>query len=357
LKWRGGLKFRFKLVKNEFYSGRIGVLFQPVETGGSLATTTTDLGLAYNRVIVDIRTTNTFEIHVPYTSIKTYLERGENFGSVVVYVVDPLVCPDNLAGDVPILIEVAGCEDFEYADYIPLSLGPMVPFAAQSGTEVEVHRLGESAKPSLAASKVAIGERFTSLRQLSKIFSYRGQTLTYNAAQALWTNPFTVFFAGQPTSVATAYTFPEMGFDTVNLIMACYGIHLGSMRVQAFPTLATGESSTFQYGLNRFTGTNGQWVPTSFEWVRRFVDYPKEDIDLIIPAFTKFAGRTLAGMLGNSLIGSPVGPTGVGSTSNGPSIRLWSGASPTQLIWFRQFSDDGTCTNFVSVPGISSTGY
>lgn len=356
-KWRGGLKIRLKLVKNEFYSGRIGVLFQPVEPGGSATTTTSDLGLAYNRVIIDVRTSNTFEIHIPYTSVNAYLPISQGFGSIVIFVVDPLVCPDNLAGSVPILIEVAGCEDFEYAEYSPQNVGPMVPYAAQSGTEVEVFKLGEISRPTLAPAKVAIGERFTSLRQLAKIYCYHGNGYTYDAGKAQYYNPFAVLFAGQPTSPATAYIYPELGFDTINLIMACYGKHLGSMRVQAYPTLNSGQSTTMMYGLKRVAGVISQATVSSFEWTRNFLNVPREDIDVIIPAYTQTAGRTLPGMLANANLGAPIAPTGVGSTQNSLVTRIWSGASPTSLPFFRQFSDDGTCTNFVSVPGISPTGY
>lgn len=356
-KWRGGLKIRLKLVKNEFYSGRLGVLFQPVEPGGSLATTTADLGLAYNRVIIDIRTSNTYEIHVPYTSVNAYLDAAEGFGSIVIFVVDPLVCPDNMAGTVPILIEVAGCEDFEYAEYSPQNVGPMVPYAAQSGNEVQVFKLGETGRPSLAPAKVAIGERFTSLRQLTKLYCFKGNFYTYDAAKTQYYNPFTVLFAGQPTSPATAYIYPELGFDTVNLIMACYGKHLGSMRVQAIPTQSSGQTTTMQYGLGRVSGTITQFTVSAFNWCRNMLHVPREDIDVIVPAFTKTAGRALPAMLSNANLGAPILPTGVGVTNNCLVTRVWSGGAPSSFCFYRQFSDDGTCTNFVSIPGISPTGY
>lgn len=356
-KWRGGIKLRIKLVKNEFYSGRIGVLFQPLEPGGSLVTTTSDLGLAYNRTIIDIRTSNTFEIHVPYTSVNPYLNANEGYGSIVFYVVDPLVCPDNLAGTVPILFEVAGCEDFEYAEPLALNVGPMVPYAVQSGKEVEVFKLGEIGKPTLAPAKVAIGERFTSLRQYAKIFCHHGQVLTYDSTKTQFYNPFAVVYAGQPTSPATAYTYPEVGFDSQNLILSCYGKHLGSMRVQAYPAQTTGQTATFQYGLTRIAGVLVQWTPTAYNWVRNMITCPREDIDVIVPAYTKTAGRSLPGMVANGLLGTPVAPTGVGSTTNGLSVRLYIGGTPGTMAFFRQFSDDGTCTNFVSIPGLSPVSY
>lgn len=348
-KYRGGLKFKFKLVKNEFYSGRIGAFFQPLETGGVLATATSDLALGYQRTIIDIRTTREFEIEIPFISVHPYKNIDEGFGNLVLYVVDPLVCPDNMAGTIPILVEVCAADDFEYADFGYVGHIPMAPFTTQSGLEVETFKMGKDSKPTMGPSKVAIGERFSSLRQVAKMFSTFTSTYTYSAAEGQTFNPFLVTYRSQGTSLATAPTAPTCTGDVVNLIMSLYGVHFGSMRVQFFYN--TTGNTAFRYGTADPTSDIilGNST-TSVYGIRGFAQTNDETADFIIPAFTHDAGRALPAVLVNTNAATPVSPAGVGRSTRALFIRTFAGTGPTGAFYSRQGSDDFNCTHFVSIP-------
>jgi len=347
-KYRGGLRFKFKLVKNEFYSGRIGVFFQPLETGGTTASSTSDLALGYQRTIIDVRTTREFEVEVPYVSVHPYKAVTEGFGSVVLYVVDPLVCPDNMPNTVPILVEVSALDDFEYADYYFTGHTPMSPFSAQAGPEVEVFKMGSDSRATLGPSKVAIGERFTSLRQIAKMFSWTIHTLTYNSSQVQFFCPFLITYWSQGTSLATAPTASPTSSDVLNLIMSCYGTIFGSMRVQVLYN--TTGNTLYEYGVTDQNDTVSQGNITNHYFARGFMNTNDEIGDFIIPAFTADAGRAQPSVLTNTNAATPVGPSGVGKCQRALTIRTIAGTAPTGVLFFRQASDDFNCTNFVSVP-------
>lgn len=350
-KYRGGLKFKFKLVKNEFYSGRIGAFFQPLETGGVLATSTSDLALGYQRTIIDVRATREFEIHVPFVSVHPYKENIEGFGNVVLYVVDPLVCPDNLAGSIPILVEVCGADDFEYADFNYVGHCPMAPFSVQSGLEIETFEMGKSSSPTMGPSKVAIGERFSSFRQVAKMFSLFTTTITFSSATGQSISPFLVTYYSQGTSLATAPTAPVSKGDLVNLIMSLYGVHFGSMRVQAFYE-STGNTN-IRYGTaDGAADLVSQWPISNWYWTRGFINTNDEVLDIILPAFTADAGRALPAVLVNANAATPVAPAGIGKTTRALHSRYFAGTAPTLIHYSRQASDDFNCTHFVSTPVI-----
>jgi len=347
-KYRGGIKFTFKLVKNEFYSGRIGVFFQPLETGGTLATATSDLGLGYQRTIIDVRTTREFEVDVPYVSVHPYKAVSEGFGNVVVYVVDPLVCPDNMPNTVPILVEVSALDDFEYADYAFIGHVPMSPFSAQAGPEIEVFKMGTDSKATLGPSKVAIGEKFTSLRQIAKMFSWTTKSYTFNSGSAQAYSPFLINFWSQGTSLATTPTSSPTSGDMLNLILSLYGTHFGSMRVQGL--YHTTGNTIFEYGTQDQNDTITQGSISNHYWARGFMNTNDETADFILPSYTADAGRAQPSVLCNTSAATPISPSGVGKTNRAIVFRTIAGSTPTDLFFFRQASDDFNCTNFVSVP-------
>jgi len=347
-KYRGGIRYRFKLVKNEFYSGRIGVFFQPLETGGVPSAATSDLGLGYQRTIIDIRTTREFEVEVPFVSVHPYKAVSEGFGAVVLYVVDPLVCPDNMPNTVPILVEVSALDDFEYADFAFVGHTPMSPFTAQAGPEVEVFKMGSDSKATLGPSKTAIGEKFTSLRQVANMFSWTTHSITYNSGLAQGFSPFMINFWSQGTSLATAPTPSPTSGDVVNLIMSLYGTAFGSMRVQVLYN--TAGNTIFEYGTSDQSDTITQGGVSNHYFTRGIINTNDEIGDFILPAYTADAGRAQPSVLSNTSAATPISPSGVGKNQRSVVVRTIAGTAPTGIFFFRQASDDFSCTNFVSVP-------
>jgi hypothetical protein len=109
--WRGSIRFKFKIVKTEFHSGRLSFAFYPTDDVASYVADP----YYVNRVIVDIRDTTEVELIVPYISRTPWQYIGDRIGVVAIDVVDPLVAPSTVSSTVTLLCEVAGGDDFEVA--------------------------------------------------------------------------------------------------------------------------------------------------------------------------------------------------------------------------------------------------
>lgn len=352
-KWRGGLKFRVKLVKNEFYSGRIGIAFAPIEPGGTYAIGLTDYAVQYNRAIIDIRGRTEFEFMVPYSSVRNYLTQSLQFGTVNVFVVDPLVAPDSCPNNITLLVEVAGADDMEYFDPVTPSYTPCLPYSIQSGNEevlVECFCLGKDGSPSLAVDKAAIGERFDSLRQLVKKLCFKtGMFVSAGAGTGVRFMPFWISVAKQLTSLATTPTTPNYPVDFVSLIAACYGITTGSMRVQLTPSASGTRLVMFGCSSNN-AGSTTMTVDGNAPDVRTIFSVDKEGVaDFQVPGYNQYLGRPTAANL------SCTAATLVPGTYPGTNIRsvalvcVTSDALGTVTVT-RQAADDFNCLWFVATP-------
>jgi hypothetical protein len=130
-KYRGSIRFTYKLVKTEFHSGRLLVVF------GAGTQNTADINFtntAYtHREILDIRESTEFTFVCPYASTRPYhdipsgiggsADPHTTYGYISVYVLNPLVAPPTVSQTVTMLVEVSAAEDFEFA--IPSMLRTM----------------------------------------------------------------------------------------------------------------------------------------------------------------------------------------------------------------------------------------
>lgn len=117
--YRGGFKFKVKIAKTKFHSGRLLLGFQPLTP---TLTVPTDILIPnpvttgfYKSVIWDLREGNEMEFEVPYICAEPYLKNEIPFGSFFIVVLEPLVGPDTVASSAPIVVEVAGMPDLEFA--------------------------------------------------------------------------------------------------------------------------------------------------------------------------------------------------------------------------------------------------
>ncbi|MCW4014201.1 MAG: hypothetical protein NWF07_14615, partial [Candidatus Bathyarchaeota archaeon] len=168
-RWRGGIRYRFKLVKTAFHRGRLAVAFYPGLSGGAG-------NLAYSelvfREIVDVNLTSEFEVCCPYMVAPPWLYGQAPIGVLHVYVVDPLVAPATVSNSVNVLVEVAAAEDIQFACPVNWQVEPYCPSTAQSGesyTEVSCFELGPKIrKPNYRLAAETTGEVVKSVRQLIK---------------------------------------------------------------------------------------------------------------------------------------------------------------------------------------------
>lgn len=359
-KWRGGIKFRVKLVKNEFYSGRLGVIFCPIEPGGNMYPQLGNLGVEYNRAIIDIRGRREFEFILPYSSVRNYLLRNEQFGIASIYVIDPLVAPDSCPNNVALLIEVCGADDFEYIDPSLPRTNVILPFAPQAGvTETEIldcYCLGKTVVPSLAVDKAAIGERVTSLRQLIKrVGSKFNDKRTWVTGNAVTFSPFWTSVYRQYTSISTAPTVSTYQTDFFSLITACYGITTGSVRVQFWssgyaPDTTVRVCTNDDYAHTNMLDNTGDTASQNLSFI---TPISKEGcVDVQVPAYNLYLGRpTIANLF--TAVGSIV-PSAVGAT---PRYIQLTPLDSTQAVGTtvqvtRQAADDFNCLWFVATPSL-----
>lgn len=185
--WRGSVNLTIKVVKTEFHSGRLMIVFAPGKNISPASMTYANSEYLY-REVLDLRTSNEITFSIPFVATVPYLQRGDHFGIVRFYVVNPLRAPSSVSSTVTILTEVAWGADFEVAFHRPIDVNGLRPVLyTQAGVG---ERVGEelrgtqiaSTPPSigsgpaqqsgeLAPSRFCIGERILSLRQLIKRFT------------------------------------------------------------------------------------------------------------------------------------------------------------------------------------------
>lgn len=178
--YRGSMKYRFKIVKTDFHSGRISIDFNP-EARSYISPPMLDTNAPYiHRQIIDIRDFNEFEIEFPFISpnpyIGTYNNGNTHFGRIEIRVVDPLVAPATVASNITFIMEVAMSDDAEFAgrsnhycriyDTIEvqsnsMTIGSTTPLFEQNDT-----------------AKYCIGEKIINVRALLK----RYESLHYESA-------------------------------------------------------------------------------------------------------------------------------------------------------------------------------
>jgi len=213
--WRGGINLKFDFVANQFYSMRIGVAYfsglRTIDIPGSIAIDEIDM---VPKVVCDLKNTMdcTFNIpwsmHTPYlqTRIASRNSTGTGFtfaslddpnyslGTVVMYVINPLVHPAQVPGTIPVNVFIYADKDIEFEDpsfhlYGPVST-PIPAFtdseeyliAMSNSTTMNLNTeaasglpdhslLVEPSKISSAFAQASIGEKITSLRQITRMFS------------------------------------------------------------------------------------------------------------------------------------------------------------------------------------------
>lgn len=238
--WRGNVIIHFKLVKTEFHSGRLLVSFSPNPEDFTAPTPNVATNVQYiHKTIIDIRMGNEFSIEIPYADIALY--RPTSFtdprsitGVLNVQVLDRLVAPDTVPGDIIILAEVSGAPNLQFG--FPQNPGtvPYAPITVQSGRECKLIETvvgsakAESEDLSIFPS-MALGESINSLRQHIKRggFCYTTPVVGAGGVQVF---PFVLGIAlGNGTTTPDGLaTVPR---DPMNWIASFYTLSRGSVRI------------------------------------------------------------------------------------------------------------------------------
>ena len=169
-RWRGGIRYRFKMVKTAFHRGRLVVAFYPGINGTAGTLSTSEMVF---REIVDVSLTSEFEVCCPYLLPTPWRSAGQSMGVLHIYVLDPLVAPTTVSTSVTILMEVSADTDMQFAAPATWLYEPYCPSTAQAGgeeyTETPCFVLGPKASsPNDMLTAQTSGETVKSIRQLLK---------------------------------------------------------------------------------------------------------------------------------------------------------------------------------------------
>jgi hypothetical protein len=125
--WRGSIEYRITAICSEYHRGKYRIWYQPSQSDGVATTTYTVSSKAYN-AIIDLATTRTVTLRVPYTAVVpfNYVNgQGPQFvvgttpslighGLLHFDVINRLTCPKNTA-DAYFIVEMRAGEDFQFA--------------------------------------------------------------------------------------------------------------------------------------------------------------------------------------------------------------------------------------------------
>lgn len=330
--WRGGMKFRFKIVKTEFHSGRLIFAYAP-NMGLATAPPTVDTSTFLVREIVDIRDTTEVEICVPYVVPELYTTAYYNSGAPAVnsagtfYIMvgDPLVAPSSVTASVHLLVEVCGAPDFEVAIPAGNNMTAVIPFATQCGALKDVvvsdtclfesqssylkHDCVEFGMDSsdLQASVVAIGERAESFRQLIKratpLLPSSGTYPSGTAGQSFTFNAYALNPAFETGSIGGTLVEDTFRCDFINTLSLCYVYNNGGMRLY-LPTAGNYTSTYVSVTVDRDPskyqlGTSAlyqSYTPTRVAPTQLYTN--NDDAPHVsVPAYSRTIGRTSAAQI------------------------------------------------------------
>lgn len=247
--WRGSVRITLKIVKTEFHSGRIEVVYVPQEPmgpNGVAPTTSSAANRPYlHREVIDIRMGNQVDLLIPYTSIAPYRNTVDSLatiGNIQVYSLNPLVAPASVSNSITFLVEVAAGEDFEVAQPRNHNIFPVIPTAPQMSFSTKKNDnaiitdvIGNSSSRASThiEARTCIGEKIMSLNSLLKsadivqVFPAPGGSGLNNISY----DPYSIGIAYNNAGTVTGI---ENGasIDNYGVLGSCYVFSRGGVRVR-----------------------------------------------------------------------------------------------------------------------------
>lgn len=234
--YRGGIRYTFKIIKTEFHSGRVSVTFNPLVPGQAATTISVANAPFVHREIIDIREGNSFDFIVPYVSLTPYKQCSDNFGEIVVRVINPLIAPATVSSTIVFLVEVAGAPDFEVAfPAMNVAVRPTAVYNPQSSSfipkadknSITSSVIGQSRllHDNHMSARSCVGEKVVSILSYLKRNFFFGTAATANISF----DPVLVSLA-KTTAASNATNGPHN--DPYSFISSWYALSRGSIRVK-----------------------------------------------------------------------------------------------------------------------------
>lgn len=374
--WRGGFKFVFKFVKTEFHSGRLALTFVPNHAYTAPPVVTLTNTAYVHREILDIRGINEFEFIVPYIAPTEWLytsasgRQDDYIGRLYVHVVDTLLCPGTVPQRLDWIVEVAGCDDLEFAVPQRCDIQPIVPTAFQRGVrwqmnaeDTEVEQLGPIGgavhqRPDMHAFEDTIGEFNCSLRQILK----RGLAINasnYAKNNTVLINPHLLKWLRN----APGAPLGGVEYDPFNTIASFYANSRGSMRIGVYTNFleTTADQSILISHYLAEVGIASQWITAAPGWTASQVQWRTNGMGkaismrsiggttVSIPQYTNRHSRVIGNQV-STHINTVTFTTASLSDPNLLIVRFDQSAAATSYSIYRSVGDDFNLGCFVSIP-------
>jgi hypothetical protein len=358
--YRGSFKLRFRFAKTVMHSGRVVISYNPGHTSAYPGTTfaPTLVNTAYNHAhIIDIRDTNVVELEFPYANCAPYLHRNTPYGIVTVRVLNPLLAPETVSSIIDFTVEVAGCDDLEFAFRVAPSYQFVIPelpgliqnpepqgltpgFAFNGIGEGKSETVGSSSIDAMDTlnARLCIGEQILSMKQLAMI-STRSMAFNGFGAQV----PGLCHFAYVDTLIPTAPPHLCM----LDNVMAPYNLCRGSLLLRH---LSTDVDATLVGALEVHLCANSTANATAgavFTQMDQMLVVSKEDRRALISVRVPFYSQTTSYL--NAPVTTVFGASSYLTPRTLATFGLKTGATYNGEL-YRAAADDLQLSGFIAMP-------
>jgi hypothetical protein len=367
--------FKMKLVKTEFHSGRLLVVFNVAEFLLGNAVATLDNSPYAHRHIIDIREANEFTFSFPFVSSAPY-KTTLNFntsavGYFGVYVLDALVAPSTVSQSVSIILEKCAGPDFELAVPSVYNYTYMSGITPQSGNAFVSEPTNVCSNVSSTVGSSAwkldnsmnslhcVGEKISSLRTLLKLPVQNMTTLADPVDAYFNILPFCVL-AGNITGAVSSV--PDYIADLYAKFACCYTYARGGVRIKFIDNASVTTSGTIAVYLDTRTTTSthyaafeaqsGNGLGTTLNSVRNGMPVMYYRLgysgEVQVPQYMHFHSR-----LNSYCMMNQINSYDAGFEYLAPKVSLTRTVLPSgnaDCSFTRSMADDGNFGGFLSVP-------
>ncbi len=259
--WRGSIRVRIKIVKTQFHTGRLVIVWSP-----TYGTTTAPSDSTFSlRHYIDIREADEIELELPFMVPQEFLGQSDSSGRLSILVQNVLRAPETCSSSVQVLMYFSAGSDFQFAGPFginkspPLMIGNMDNMLT-SGSKVVSGVIGNERvpRPTLKSNLLCMGEHISSVKQLLNRNSFCGSTYTGTSVR------ITPWFHGASTTSGGSVTSTAPGGDVMSILGLMYTFFRGGVRVMLALTGSQG-GAQLQEGTTSspWVGAGGSNNPTN----------------------------------------------------------------------------------------------
>lgn len=373
--YKGSIRLTFKIVKTEFHSGRLMLMYDPGRSHSQGAMSIVD-STYLHREILDVRLGNEFSFVIPYVSTSTYKANNDSYGVVQINVLNDLVAPASVSGAVTVLVEVSAAPDMEFAFPLKPTQVPAVPISIQSGLRFQMDMgqgdgiidegvLSNAAMfdDKLSGARFCIGEKICSVSQLIKtpVSSY---TMISGAGSQIQIFPY--------AAETLLLTPPQLQPDWYDYFISAYAMSRGGIRLKLIAENLNGQIVNAKFFPQNVSSTPNKrysigdpstyfaFSANSFNTApSQFFKYGTSPVEVSIAQYHRLHSRVNCELMTGTGLGTSYNTSA--PTSSAPNtfvnFSLNGGVEfdSSALTVFRSVSDDFQLGYFIGVPPMRTT--